>query len=170
VLPLTEHISLYFIPLHLVKNISTYLFATVVALASLSSCKKDDATTPAPAPSKTDLLTAKSWKVTDFKVSGQSIYNSILFENCAKDDLTKFSATKAVTFDEGAIKCDPSSPQSRTGSWELNADQTKLKLTDPTGDQSLEGTINTLTSTTLIVTDPNGFGNGNPAEVTYTAQ
>jgi hypothetical protein len=152
------------------NKFSTYLLATVVGLASLNSCKKDDATTPTPALSKTDMLTAKSWKITDVKVSGVSVYNSILFESCSKDDLTKLSAAKVATFDEGSTKCDPSSAQSRTGSWELTTNDTKLKLIDPNGDYSLDGTIGTFTSTTLTVTDPNYFGTGSGAEVTYTAQ
>jgi hypothetical protein len=148
------------------KKFSTYLLVTVVGLASLSSCKKDDATTPAP--SKTDLLTAKSWKVTDVKVSGQSIYNTPLFQACDKDNLVKFNPNKTATFDEGATKCDPTSVQSRPGSWDLTSNETKLKVTDPDGD-TVEGTIGTLTSTTLTVTDPNGFAPGTPAELTYTA-
>jgi hypothetical protein len=149
------------------KAFSTYLFLAAAGLASLNSCKKDDTTTPAP--SKTELLTAKSWKVTDVKVSGQSIYGTALFPACTKDDLVKFSTNKVVTFDEGTLKCDPTSPQSRPGSWEFTTNETKLKVTDPDGDTS-EATITTLNSTTLIATDPNGFGPGTAAELTYTAQ
>jgi hypothetical protein len=151
------------------KNISTYLLVAALGLTSLSSCKKDDASTPTPAPSKTDLLTAKSWKMTDFKVAGQTIYNTPFVQACAKDDLIKFNANKTATFDEGSVKCDPTSTQSSAGSWELTTNDTKLKLTSPDGD-TMEGVIGTLSSTTLIVTDPNGFGNGTAAEVTYTAQ
>jgi len=151
------------------KNVSTYLFLAAIGLASLNSCKKDDATTPAPAASKTDLLTAKTWKMTDVKVSGQSIYGTILYPACTKDDLVKFSTSKVATFDEGTSKCDPTSPQSRPGSWDFTTNETKLKVTDPDGD-IMEGTIGTLSSTTLIVTDPNGFGPGTAAEMTYTAQ
>ncbi|RZJ91221.1 MAG: hypothetical protein EOO60_08205 [Hymenobacter sp.] len=149
------------------KHFATYLLVTAVGLASLASCKKDAETTPAL--SKTDLLTAKSWKVTDIKVSGQSIYATPLFAACDKDDLVKFNASKSATFDEGTLKCDPTTPQSRTGSWDFTSSETKLKVTDPDGTVA-EGTIGTLTSTTLIVTDPNGFGTGVAAEVTYTAQ
>lgn len=150
------------------KNFSTYFCMVAVSLACLSSCKKDDTTAPAPA-SKTDLLTAKSWKMTDVKVAGQTIYNTPFFQTCAKDDLLKFNTNKVATFDEGAVKCDATSPQSRSGSWDLTTNETKLKVTDPDGD-TVEGTIGTLTSTTLTMTDPDGFGPGVAAEVTYTAQ
>lgn len=149
------------------KTFVTYFLAAATGLASLSSCKKSDSTTPAP--SKTDLLTAKIWKVTDLKVAGQSIFNTVLVQDCDKDDLTKFNANKSATFDEGATKCDPTLPQSRMGSWDLTTNDTKLKVTDPNGDV-IEGTINTLTSTTLIVTDPNVYGTGSAGEITYTAQ
>lgn len=140
-----------------------------IGLVSLSSCKKDSASTPTPTPTKTDLLTAKSWKVTELKVAGQSVFNSALVQDCDKDDLTKFNVNKSATFDEGTTKCDATSPQTRTGSWDLTTNETKLKVTDPDGDV-VEGTINTLTSTTLIVTDPDVYGSGVAGEITYTAQ
>lgn len=149
------------------KKHVTYLVVAAVGLASLGSCKKEEATTPTL--SKTDLLTAKNWKVTDLKVAGQSVFNTALVQDCDKDDLTKFNSNKSATFDEGTLKCDPTSPQSRTGSWDLTTNETKLKVTDPDGDV-VEGTINTLNSTTLIVTDPNVYGSGAAGEITYTAQ
>ncbi|RZJ86488.1 MAG: hypothetical protein EOO60_13370 [Hymenobacter sp.] len=164
-----EHLFLYFIPLLRMKHMSTYLLVAALGLAGLSSCKKDDASTPAPTLSKTDLLTAKSWRMTDFKVAGQSVYNTPLVQACDKDDLIKFNVNKTATFDEGSVKCDPTSAQSRAGSWELMTNDTMLKLTSPDGD-TMGGVIGTLSSTTLTVTDPNGFGNGNATEVTYTAQ
>jgi len=148
------------------KNLSTYVM--VAAMAALTvSCKKDGETTPAP--SKTDLLTAKTWRVTDLKASGQSIYNSGLFDACEKDNLYKFNTNKSATFDEGATKCTQSDPQTQTGKWDLTANETKFKLTDPTGDV-VEGEIITLTSTLLVVRDPNYQGSTTPVEVTYAAQ
>ena len=151
------------------RNFSTYLLAVAVGLTALSSCKKDDTTSPTPAATKTDLLTAKSWKMTELKVAGQSIFNTALVEDCDKDDLLKFNTNKSATFSEGTLKCDPSAPQSRTGSWDLTTNETKLKVTDPDGEV-VEGTINTLTSSTLTVTDPNVYGSGMAGEITYTAQ
>jgi hypothetical protein len=83
--------------------------------------------------------------------------------------LTKFNANKSVTFDQGKVKCNESSPQSRTGSWEFTANETKLKVTDSDGSV-LEEIISTLNTTTMIVTDPDFAGPGVAAEVTYTAQ
>jgi hypothetical protein len=148
---------------------STYLVLAVVGLTGLTSCKKDDVTFPHRAATKTDVLTAKSWKVTDIKIADKSIFKTMLVDSCAKDDLTKFNANKSVTFDEGTLKCDTLSRQSRTGSWEFTTNETKLKVTDADGSV-LEEAISTLNTTTLIVTDPDFAGPGVGAEVTYTAQ
>jgi hypothetical protein len=151
------------------KRFSTYLVLTVVGLAGLASCNKDETTSLQRAATKTDVLTAKSWKVTDIKIADKSIFKTILVDSCSKDDLTKFNANKSVTFEEGKVKCDASSPQARTGSWEFTTNETKLKVTDSDGSV-LEEPISTLTTTTLIVTDPDFAGPGVAAEVTYTAQ
>jgi hypothetical protein len=151
------------------KNLSTYLALAFIGLASLNSCKKDETTSLTRAATKTDVLTAKRWKVTNVKLADRSIFNTILVDSCYKDDLTKFNANKSVTFDQGKVKCNESSPQSRTGSWEFTANETKLKVTDSDGSV-LEEIISTLNTTTMIVTDPDFAGPGVAAEVTYTAQ
>ncbi len=148
------------------KRHANYLLAAALTMTELASCKKE-ATTPAP--SKTDLLLAKTWQVTDIKVAGQSVFNPPFVDACDKDDLTKFNANKSVTFDEGSLKCDPTAAQTQTGSWDFTTNETKLKITDSSG-AIVEGTIGTLNSTTLILTDPDIFGSGRAAEVTYTAQ
>lgn len=148
------------------KKHARYLLVTALTLTGLASCKKDATTL---APSKTDLLLAKTWKVTDIKVASQSVFNPPFVAACDKDDLTKFNANKSVTFDEGSLKCDPTAAQTQTGSWDFTTNETKLKITDSSG-AIVEGTIGTLNSTTLTITDPNIFGSGSTAEVTYTAQ
>lgn len=150
------------------KKASLYL--AMAAMASLTlSCKKDsDTATPAPA-TKTDLLTAKNWKMTDLKVGGVSIFNSGFIDACDKDNLIKFNTNKTAVFDEGPVKCVSTDPQTRNGSWDFTTSETKLKVTDPDGVVA-EGTIGTLNSTTLIVSDPNFSGSNQSAEVTYTAQ
>jgi hypothetical protein len=151
------------------KTLSTYFALAFVGLAGLTSCEKDETTSLHRAATKTDVLTAKNWKVTDIKIADKSIFRTILVDSCAKDDLTKFNANKSVTFNEGTFKCEESSSQSRTGSWEFTTDETKLKVTDSDGSV-LESPIRTLNTTTLIITDPDFAGSGVAAEVTYTAQ
>ena len=153
------------------KTLSAYLFTAVLGLSVLSGCKKDseDADT---APSKTSQLTAKSWRPTDIKVSGQSVFIAPFFNACDKDDFIKFNPDKSAIYDEGVLKCDATKPQTSKGSWELTTNETKLKLTDPRGDVT-EGTIVTLNSTTLILNasvDILGTGTPTPVELSFTAQ
>ncbi len=151
------------------KNLSVYFLATAMGLSFLSSCKKDSASTPAPAPSKTDLLTAKNWKMTDAKINGVSIFNSGLIDACEKDNLIKFNTNKIAVFDEGASKCVSTDPQTRNGSWDFTTSETKLKVTDPDGDAD-ESVISTLNSTTLIILNPDFQGSNQSGELTFTAQ
>lgn len=161
-------VLLVIIPFPPFHNEKVSLYLAVAAMASLTlSCKKDsDTATPAPA-TKTALLTAKSWKVTDLKIGGVSLFSSL--PSCTKDDLIKFNTNKTAVFDEGATKCSSSDPQTANGSWDFTTNETKLKITDPDGTV-IEGTIGTLNSTTLIFSDPNYLGSGQAAEATYTAQ
>ena len=152
------------------KTLSTYLLTAALGLSVLSGCKKDSDN--AAAPSKTSQLTAKSWRPTDIKVSGQSIFVAPFFNACDKDDFITFNADKSAIYDEGTLKCDASSPQTARGSWEFTTNETKLKLTDPSGT-IIEGTIVTLTSTALVMNanvDVLGTGTTSPVELTFTAQ
>jgi hypothetical protein len=111
----------------------------------VTSCKKDEeatATTPTttPAPTKTELLTGKNWKVTaatvdpaiDWNGNGTlvtDVYSQL--EPCDQDDLTKFNTNFTVTEDEGAIKCDPAAPQTtNNATWAWNTNETILTIDD----------------------------------------
>jgi Lipocalin-like domain len=158
------------------KNITlpsfNVLFAlTFLCLFSFFACKKD----PVP-PTKEELLTAKKWKKTASTSTVDNVdYDSYAdLEACEKDDLFKYNIDFTVTYDQGVIKCDPSSPQtSSAGTWVFNSDKTKLTLAD--GSEKLEFTIKELTATTLKVSYDFTFTfNGDitkiPVTLTYTAQ
>jgi hypothetical protein len=149
------------------KKFSTYLVLAVLGLAAVGCSDDSDDTA---APSKTSLLTAKSWQLTDVKANGQSIFMAPLFDTCDKDDFITFKADKSAVYDEGADKCDPAANQTSTGSWEFTNNESKLKMTSPDGEV-LEGTINTLTSTKLVVSGTQEIlGVPVPAELTFTAK
>lgn len=148
------------------KRFSAYVCTAAVAALAIG-CKKDN---PAPTATKTDLLTGKSWKATDIKHGGGSIF--ALVSACSTDDLVQFNLNKTVVFDEGAQRCTATAPQTSTGSWNFTDNETTLKTTTAAGVVK-EETIVTLNSTTLVLSRVftlNGSNNSILYEVTYTAQ
>jgi hypothetical protein len=148
--------------------------------AALGSCKKDNETTPATA-SKADMLAAKSWRVSaassTYTINGVPLVTNeyASMTACEKDDFTKFNANKTATFDQGASKCDPSDPQSRSGTWELTANDAKLNIYDPgQGSIAIPFDIISMSATTLQVRNTysysaNGISATQTTDVTYTA-
>ena len=72
------------------------------------------------------------------------------FSACDKDDLIIFKTGYVVTFDEGALKCDPADPQESNGTWSLNSAKTVLTVIEG-GDTTVLNIVS-LTSTTFVGT------------------
>jgi hypothetical protein len=123
--------------LHVTLHVSLLLFLTV-------SCKEDD-----PAPTKTDLLTSKPWKLIYLKLLDIESQP----KDCAKDDIYIFNKDKTSTQDEGPTKCNPNDPQVIAQNWSFNPDETLLTLTAGTGSASftIDKQITELTSSSLKV-------------------
>jgi hypothetical protein len=122
-----------------------------LAIASLGACKKDS--DPVASPSRTDLLTAKSWRLTTINATlpnGTPIPSSLL-PACYSDDTFKFNADKTVVQDAGAIKCNSTDPQTQTGTWSFNSDQSKLTIAVPNSLLNGEADVKELTSSTLRI-------------------
>lgn len=110
-----------------------------LALAGLlftTACNKDDENAT---PDKTGLLTAHSWVIQDLTVSPAydwfgdgnpitDIYS--LFPVCALDDFTTFQTDGKAIFNEGAKKCFSEDPQTRTGSWAWQDNETAIAVTE----------------------------------------
>ncbi|HMQ63863.1 MAG TPA: DUF5004 domain-containing protein [Flavilitoribacter sp.] len=116
------------------KTISMKILAVLVTALTLltTSCKKDDDI----APDKTKILTSGSWQLTAMTVDPAidwfgtpvtNVYSQL--PACVKDDLAIFKANGTVNYDEGASKCNPNDPQTTTGTWTFNTDQTVLSIT-----------------------------------------
>ena len=110
------------------------LILLVCIAISLASCKKDE-----PAKTKTELITNKNWVQTAATVNpGVPINGTIVTDiyaqmnACQRDNILKFGNGNAVTFDEGAMKCNASSPQTTTGTWAFNSTETIVTLTQGT--------------------------------------
>ena len=125
------------------------------ATIALSACKKDAAP-----PSKTDLLTTSQWKITAFTVdpaipvfdtqgniTGFTTDMFPYMESCSKDDTFKFKSDNTVEFDEGALKCDTTAPQTTSGTWSFKTNETILSIIE---DGSLQDyTLMELTESSL---------------------
>jgi hypothetical protein len=132
-----------------VKKLSLLLLAAL----ALGSCKKNDDNSPS-SPSKTDLLTTKSWQPVTFTASSTAggITSSIggNVDACNTDDILKFGTDKSLLYDQGATKCDPNDPQTEKGTWDMPGDS-KLTINSLTSTNLPDGTfdIKELTATTL---------------------
>ena len=145
------------------KVFSTYLVAVALGCTLLGCSKKEDAT-----PSKTELLTNKNWVVTAFTVSpGVSVGGTTITDvyaqtpACSRDDISRFETPNVFKDDEGASKCNATDPQTITGTWVFNSDQTVLTVTENGSAQSFN--ISSLTSNQMVLTVSQVANN-----VTYT--
>lgn len=162
-------------PTFFMKKLSLLLLAAL----ALGSCKKSD-TSPA-TPSKTDLLTAKSWRLSADKITSTVGTTSNTTDEyasspaCERDNFIKFNTNKTATFDEGPTKCNTPDPQTESGTWDFNSDGTKLTLTDPSGSGlAIQEDILELTATTLRLRITSSYSTGgvtatSTEETTYTA-
>lgn len=142
---------------------SYLILATITALTvSLASCTKSDdkTTTPAnTAPTKTELLTAKGWKITGATANGVDAFAN--YDACERDNTLTFKTNFTAITDEGATKCDPTDPQTITETWSFASNEAKVIL------GGVEATLLTLNSTTLKIELTNG---SEKYTITHTAQ
>lgn len=129
-----------------------------LALAGLlftASCKKDDESAT---PDKTSLLAGHSWSIQALSVDpaydwfgdGNPITDIYaLFPVCALDDLTTFRKDGKALFDEGEKKCFAADPQTRTGDWAFQENETVIAVTENGETEKWE--IARLTATELVV-------------------
>ena len=122
------------------------LLATAVVLI-IVSCSKNN--TPAPAPTKTQLITQSSWKFDHATAGGTDI--SSMINACFKDNIATFTSEGNMTLDEGASVCTPTS-YAGSYTWSLQSNETVLHLSAPifTGGSS-DFTLVSVNSTNLVV-------------------
>ena len=127
----------------------SFLLLALAAGFTFTSCDKDDDA----APSKTEMLTNKSWKMTASTVSvnnGNPNDVYAMMPACNKDDFSTFTSDGKYTLDEGATKCNANAVQTQTGTWQFTENETKLKST--LGANTAEQTITELTSSKMVLT------------------
>lgn len=138
-----------------------------------TDCKKKDKDpepepTPAPAPTNTEKLTGKNFKLTAATVEPAlggytDLYQQM--DDCEKDNLLRFDTPNVYKEDEGATKCATNDPQTTTGTWVWNTDETILTTTS--GSENTSFSVLTNDGSTLKVKYTEKVGSTNYA-VTFT--
>lgn len=149
---------------------SALLFGTTL----FSSCKDDKEDVAPKTATKTELLTAKKWRITalTYKEGNspvEDVYKQI--DACSKDDFYKFNPDKTFVLDEGATRCSANDPQTSVSGWDITADGSILLLLEMKGSTSAElYNITELTDGKLRIGQTyTGNGSTEVTEVTFTA-
>lgn len=140
------------------KKVSRFiLILLTVSLAF--SCKKKEAE-----PSPLQKLIGK-WKT----LSGSTTVGGVSepAQACELDNIIEFKTGDVYTVDEGATKCDPSSPQTSSGTYALSSTGTTLNINDPSTSISVAFEVLELTQTRLRIKANNVLGLGIVAEYSY---
>src|SRR5690606_39228689 len=90
-------------------------------------------------------------------------------EPCEKDDLVKFNADGSLISDEGATKCDADAPQTVSGTWVWNTDESIITITQDGTSQSFNILKNDGTTLQFTVVEEYG-GTNYTVTYTYTKQ
>jgi hypothetical protein len=118
---------------------SVWLIFFTVLLLSVTGCQKDELTK-----SKTEILTAGSWRVSSYKINQEEI----ALMDCQKDNYMSFNADGSYTDYVGSLKCEISESDI-TGTWILSDDGVTLTLESLQGIQNAAAEI---TENKLVLT------------------
>ena len=131
------------------KKHFTYLIAIyTLIMVAMPACDKDD--DDPPAKTKTELITASSWKFSAATVGGSDV--SAFLQTCQKNNTMLFVTGGTGTVDEGATKCNAGDPQTTSFTWNFQDSETKLYVSSVlfTGGSNTS-TLVTLNETTLVL-------------------
>jgi hypothetical protein len=94
------------------------------------SCKKKDDKTveppQSPQPSRTDLITAKLWKISGLTSGSSDLWNSGLVDPCNKDNTYRFKVNNILTAYDLPTKCNGSDPDSTNNPWTFTDNDTRI--------------------------------------------
>ena len=142
------------------KKILLITFISTMMLGMASCTKSEDKTSTPATASRTDLLTAKKWKVTALTLGGTDFYATM--DDCDKDDLHIFKVGGVYNADNGPTKCDPADDQIFIiSTWAFSENDTKLTYDGDTF------TITELTATTMKLAGTSGGVSGS---ITFVGQ
>lgn len=136
----------------MIMNIFRIFSVIAIVAFVFPSCKKDSNTDPQP--TKTEMLAGGHWTLTALTLSPAIIIGGVsytdglaVYPECSKDDFQEFFSDGTYNYDEGATKCDANGPQTETGTWKFNSDETELTINGPSYTDVWK--ITSLTSTTM---------------------
>jgi len=138
---------------------SLLLLAAIFSMLTIG-CSKEDSN-----PSKQDLLTSGTWKLTaveaDEDANGSYETDRYAgFSDCFKDNYITFRSSGELELNEGPTKCDPGDPQTMTSSWQLTQNETHLVFAND------EYKLEELSASTLKWKEE--YAGGRSAFVTFT--
>lgn len=150
-----------------------FLVLAIAASSAFVGCGSDNKSEDPTPKSNSELLMAKSWKLTAYTYkegSAQPEDEYAQLDACAKDDLYKFKANGAFEYNENTNVC-AGEPQSFSGNWALtNSDKTLTvaAINQPTYSVvAIQGNIDELTADKLVVSETETYG-GVTAVTKYT--
>ena len=106
------------------KQFFWIIAASLIFSIVLPACDEDPPDPPAK--TKTELISASSWKFDNAKVGGNDV--SAFLKVCEKDNILVFNANGSGTIDEGATKCNAGDPQSRPFTWAFLTNETLIQI------------------------------------------
>jgi len=107
----------------------------ITYLLSAQACKKTIETPDSPKEkTKMELIMAGKWQIKAILVdppmviSGKTVTNFYDgYTDCEKDGFQFYKADSILVFDEGPLKCNSSSPQTRNSKWYFTTDYSMIK-------------------------------------------
>lgn len=141
----------------------------ILAITIFASCKKDE-TQPNnngnnnntnTTPKTPQELIIGTWVITSqsYKMGGEQP-----LEDCVKDNTMTIKTNGSYTIDQGAVKCNPTAPQSTDGAWLMDNYPTIFFQSTEPGSEGTTAKIIQLDETILKFTEYEG----EPSEVTIT--
>lgn len=146
------------------KNSLLFCLLALIGIGLMTSCGKDDE----------DLSTVEdrivgTWQIADRTISpglpgsGNDAFTS--FEECNKDDLQVFESSNVLRKDNGAMKCDPASGQTETGTYAFSVDLSTLTTT--MAGESTDWAVSEVNESNLVLIEKVTV-DGRDYEYTYT--
>ncbi len=130
------------------KQLISLVTVLVSSLFLLSSCDKDNNTTPK---TKTQLISQGSWKFSSATINGSDA--TAMVQACQRDNIIVFAAAGTGNASEGATKCNGGDPDNIPFTWNFANNETTLHIsaslfTNGSNDAVLE----LVSETQLIIT------------------